>query len=380
MGHEISVVSPVPFAPYPLNRLRTKWRIYAAVPEQEEIEDVRVFHPRYLSFPGNHFFSMAGSLFSLSCRKIVRRLYTGLPFDLVHAHYGYPDGYLGVKIARDYHVPLVVTIQATDLDVTANLNQNCREQLRRVLTTADAIISPTDILARKLLEKFGFESTIIYYGIDMRETFRGISPLRKKYDKDLVIMSLCQLIPSKGVDINLQAVTQLLETRRDFIYIIVGDGPDRIRLETMSNSLGIREYVDFVGTVSHKMAMEYISICDIFTMPSWQETFGLVYVEAMAQGKPVIGCRDAGIGVLIERTKAGFSAEPKKVTSVVKSLKQLMDDKTLRSEMGENGHQFVIQNLTNEQTARRTLAVYENAYDRYKSGNRNGQQLQKEII
>ncbi len=365
MGHEISVVAPVPFAPFPLDRLRTTWRLYAAVPEQEEIEDIQVFHPRYLSFPEGLLFSTAGPLFSLACRESVRRLHTRSPFDLVHAHFGYPDGFFGAIVAHDYCVPLVITIQATDLDITANLNQKCREQLRQAFTSANAIISPTDVLARKLLEKFGLKSTINYYGIETKEIYQGVSPLRKKYDKDLVIMSLCQLIPSKGVDINLQAIAQLLETRRDFVYIIVGDGPDWARLETLANSLGIREYVDFVGTVSHKIAMEYISICDIFSMPSWQETFGLVYVEAMAQGKPVIGCRGQGIDSIIERSNAGFVVNPKEVSPVVKALQILSENMTLRKSMGENGRRFAVHNLTHEQTARRTLVIYQSVREHF---------------
>jgi teichuronic acid biosynthesis glycosyltransferase TuaC len=344
------VVAPVPYAPFPINRLQARWRAYSLVPLQEVINKIKIYHPRYLSIPG--------ILLNWSCKSTVHMIRAQFPFELIHAHLGYPHGFHSSYLAKQYHVPLVVTIQGTDMDVTARRSGKGKELLKQTFSSATVIISPTDRLAQNLKDQFDQESHVINYGIDLQKIYNGNSILRKKYAGRLIILSVCMLIPSKGVDINMFAISELLKIRKDIVYVIVGDGPDRSRLETLANDLELQGFVDFVGTVSHDKVMEYMSFCDIFTMPSWQETFGLVYVEAMAHGKPVVGCRGQGIDTNIEKAECGFLAKPKEVGSVVNALRQMLEDVKLRNNLGENGRKYAAMNFSQEHTATKTLDVY----------------------
>ena len=98
-----------------------------------------------------------------------------------------------------------------------------------------------------------------------------------------------------SLDFNLRAFSQLVKEFSNLYYIVVENGPMRKELERLANDLGLERYVGFVGQQSYSKTMEYMASCDIFSLPSWQEGFGVVYLEAIAHGKPVIGCRGEGI-------------------------------------------------------------------------------------
>ena len=105
-----------------------------------------------------------------------------------------------------------------------------------------------------------------------------------------VILSVSYLITRKAIDFNLRAIAQLKYKYPNLKYLIIGDGPEKNHLKSLSKNLGINQMVEFLGQLSNKKVMEYMAETDIFSLPSWDEAFGVVYIEAMAQGKPVIGC------------------------------------------------------------------------------------------
>jgi glycosyltransferase involved in cell wall biosynthesis len=96
------------------------------------------------------------------------------------------------------------------------------------------------------------------------------------------------LINIKGIDYNIKAI-QALSKKYPFLnYKIVGDGVEKDRLARLANDLKMNEHIEFLGRKTHQEVMKYMAECDIFSLPSWNEAFGVVYIEAMAHGKPVI--------------------------------------------------------------------------------------------
>lgn len=143
------------------------------------------------------------------------------------------------------------------------------------------------------------------------------------------------------------------------MYLVVGDGPERNALERLVSSLNLNTHVKLIGQVSHSKAMEYMAGCEIFTMPSWQETFGLVYIEAMAHAKPIIGVRGHGVDGIVEHGKTGMLVKPRDVDSLVEALDFLLNHLEEARAMGERGRKLVLENYTWEKNAERTIAVYE---------------------
>jgi teichuronic acid biosynthesis glycosyltransferase TuaC len=359
-GCEMKVVSPVPWSPFPINRLTRKWDQYSRVPSQQTIESMQVFCPRYLEFPRGFFLSSSGVSMYHGIRNAVRSLYKEFPFVLIHAHMALPDGYAGMLLAQDCNKPLVVTFQATDLDITAKRNSRCARVLQQVFSTAKRVISPSPRLAQALGRAFGIESVMIGYGIDQNEACLRFTDneLQHRYDRRRLLLSVSRLMPSKGIDLNLMALKQLVHKYPDLVYLIVGEGLERQAVERLVRELNLTDRVEFIGQLPHNQVMEYISICDVFTLPSWQETFGLVYVEAMAHGKPVIGVQGQGVDGIVTHRETGMLVKPRDVGSLVEALDYLLSHPEEARMMGERARKLVLENYTWEKNAEKTIEVY----------------------
>lgn len=362
-GCEVLVISSIPWTPFPIKYMSNKWRLYSKVSTHKIIEDIEIFYPRYLVFPKAYFLASSGTRMYYGIKRLVEKLWAIFPFDIIHAHMALPDGYAAMLISRDYNKPLVITFQATDLDITANRNDKCLQSLQKVFFAADKVISPSPRLGMQFSERFKMPSDTVGYGINSEDVFYGNSNLSAKYKNYRLLLSVSRLIPTKGIDLNLYAIKRLIDKYDDIFYLIIGDGPDRQGLKNIVYNLGLDKYVKFLGQLPYKKVMEYMSICEIFTMPSWQETFGLVYVEAMAHGKPIIGCKGQGVDGIVEHSKTGLLVKPKDVDSLVKAMDYLLSNPDEAQAIGKRARKLVLENYTWEKNAEKTIEIYRKVLD-----------------
>lgn len=152
------------------------------------------------------------------------------------------------------------------------------------------------------------------------------------------ILSVSNLIPLKGIDFNLRALAQISHDypNINWKYRIVGDGAERYSLEKLSLELGIQHRVVFLGRISYEDTMNEISMADIFSLPSWNEAFGIVYLEAMARGCPVIGCFNNGAQEIITHGFDGLLVEPQSNNSLIYELQKLISHPNERIRLGIN--------------------------------------------
>ena len=106
-------------------------------------------------------------------------------------------------------------------------------------------------------------------------------------------------------------------------------------MEKLSSELGIQDKVEFLGQLPHDKVMEYMAICDIFSLPSWRESLGLVYLEAMLHGKPIIGCQGQGVDGLIKDRETGLITKPKDVESIIEVMDFLLSNPDKAIMIGE---------------------------------------------
>jgi len=358
---EVLVISPIPWTPFPIKYMSNKWRLYSKISTYKIIEDIEIFYPRYLVFPKAYFLASSGTRMYYGIKKLVKKLWPIFPFDIIHAHMALPDGYAAMLLSRDYNKPLVVTFQATDLDITANRNDKCLQSLQKVFFAADKVISPSPRLSRQFSERFKMPLDTVGYGINPEDVFYGNSNLSAKYKNYHLLLSVSRLISTKGIDLNLHALKKIIAKYDNLLYLIIGDGPARQELECLVNDLGLKGHVKFIGQQPYNRVMEYMSICEIFTMPSWQETFGLVYVEAMAHGKPTIGCKRQGVDGIVTDGKTGLLVKPKNVDSLVETLDFLLSHPSEAQDIGKRARDLVLKNYTWEKNAEKTIEIYNQA-------------------
>ena len=360
-GCEVRVISPMPWTPFPIKHFSRKWRMYSEVPAKMIWDGIEVYYPRYLEFPRSLFFDSSGKRMYSGIRKLVDELYKDFKFDIIHAHVALPDGFAAMMLKKRYNKPLLVTVHGQDLQVTLYRNTACKKALTKVFQQADRIVMVSTKLKKMAEENLGFPEkfVVISNGIDTEEIASGENILASRYADYKVILSVSHLIASKGLDLNIKAISQLAGKYSNLKYVVIGDGPEMYSLRRLTRDLNLDRQVEFLGELPHEKVMEYMAVADIFSLPSWQEGFGVVYLEAMAHSKPVIACQGEGIEDVIENNKTGLLVESKDVQSLAKAIEFLLDNPQRAREIGQRAKKLVLENFTWAHNARRNVEVYE---------------------
>jgi teichuronic acid biosynthesis glycosyltransferase TuaC len=361
-GHEARVVSPVPWSPLPIRWMKEKWKRYAHIPQKTIWDGIEVYYPRYIALPRGLYFEHSGALVYNAIKKTVQQIYKEFPFDIIHAHVAMPDGYAAVKLKEQYEVPVVVTIHGQDLQVTIKSNEKCRESLNFVFERTDKLILVSTKLKRLMpTDQHNKKISVIGNGVPESKIFAGRKHVKPNYRKGstITLLSVSNLINTKGIDLNIRAVRQLVNKYSNLLYVIVGEGDQRPILENMVSDLGLTEHVVFTGRLPHQEVLDRMADANIFCLPSWNEAFGVVYIEAMAQGVPVIACKGEGIEDVIEHGVNGMLIEPHDVASITKTIDYLLNNPEKAKEIGQRGSESVLDKYTWARNAEMNLKVYE---------------------
>jgi glycosyltransferase involved in cell wall biosynthesis len=175
----------------------------------------------------------------------------------------------------------------------------------------------------------------------------------------------------KGTDVLLAAIPELCEKYPFARFVLVGEDrtlPDGSTLggdfRTRHARANFLDRVIFAGEVSDAQLEQHLRQCDIFAAPSRYESFGLVFLEAMMFGKPVVGCRAGGMSEVIDERVTGLLAEPGDVPSLVSTVGALLEDGAKRNEFGKAGRERYVRLYTREALIDRTLTFYRETLSR----------------
>ena len=279
------------------------------------------------------------------------------------------DGYLGLLLQRWFGLPFVVYAYGNEI---LEAERSLWEKPRAALWRADAVIAVSRYTG-EMLERLGVESdriAIVHPGCDA-DHFRPRAPDRALWDRLLggrpagrVILTVGTLVARKGQDSVIRALPALRERVGDVTYVIVGLGPYQPELERLASALGVREHVVFAGRVPDRSLPEYYSRCDVFVMPSRDqhdtsdvEGFGMVYLEANACGRPVVGGASGGIADAVVDGVTGFLVEPHDGVGLVDVLARLLSDPALAERLGRAGRDRVVRQFSWTGTAERVQAI-----------------------
>jgi glycosyltransferase involved in cell wall biosynthesis len=152
----------------------------------------------------------------------------------------------------------------------------------------------------------------------------------------LRVVSVSNLIALKGIEDNIRALWYLKERHGidRWCYSVIGDGPERARLEALVASLDLKDRIQFLGRLGYAETMGELAKADVFSLPSWGEAFGIVYLEAMGRMRPTIGCLGNGAADIITDGQDGILVPPKDPAVLALALKRLFDQPDLRQALG----------------------------------------------
>jgi phosphatidylinositol alpha-1,6-mannosyltransferase len=145
----------------------------------------------------------------------------------------------------------------------------------------------------------------------------------------------------KGADTLLAALPRVLKAAPDVSLVLVGDGDDRPRLESLARDLGVSEHAHFLHGLTPEQLFACYGNCDVFALPSRGEGFGLVFLEAMAYGKPVIGGAHGGIPDIVEDGVTGLLVPHGDVERLAQAFESLFSDPSRAREMGARGREHI---------------------------------------
>lgn len=311
---QLEILAAVPW--FPAVSGFGRWSKYGTVEEYENLDGLKIQHPRYLTFPRRVLFDLVWR----SYLTMLRRSVAVVP-DIIHAHFAYPDGLAAVEYGRQIGRPVVISVHGHDVREIPDANRRWRELVSRALMAADAVIaSSADIRLR--VRNLGVPEKHIYaipQGVDCK-LFRPTQRRSITGDACWQLLYAGRFDERKGLAVLLDAVAQLKATGQNVCLTMVGGdvlSGEADRFKRQAEALGIQDEVKFVDAVPWQEMTEYMAATDIFVLPSYYDSFGIVLIEAMACGKPVVATRcggpndivEPGMGELVAVGDAGQLAE-----------------------------------------------------------------------
>ena len=292
--------------------------------------------------------------------------------DVIHAHWFFPSGVVGVLLKKLLHRPLVVTGMGVEFFLTKQKYKWLAFLWRWVAANADECVFNSNA-SKAAAESIGVrKSIVISFGVDvnrfapMKTRSRLIEATRRKYGipNRVIILTVGRLVERKGFRYLIQAMPHILKRISDAVLIIVGDGPERSSLTKLVRELGLNDHVRLIGNVAPSDLPLLYNACDVFVLPAVtdasgdQEGFGLVLCEAMSCGKPVIGTRVGGILDVISEGQDGILVEEKSVEQLSEAVVQVATDFKLAMFLGENARVSAVNKFSCEHAAREYVSLY----------------------
>lgn len=287
--YEARVLAPVPWFPVALRRLG-KYGKYASVNTREIRRGIEIFHPRYPVLPKIGM-TIAPLLLATSCLRPLRRIIAnGWDFDLIDAHYFYPDGVAAIILGRAFRKPVVITARGTDINLLPRFRLP-RLQINWAITNSDAMITVCDALRSRLIELGAAPDKVksLRNGVDLalfRPLCKRMARKRLKLNPDgQVLLTVGHLVERKGHHLVIKALASLGDK---ITLLVVGDGEMRDDLKRVAEDKGVSDRVRFCGSVSQSDLPWYYSAADALVLASSREGMANVLLESLACGTPAV--------------------------------------------------------------------------------------------
>jgi len=292
-------------------------------------------------------------------------------FDMVHANC-VPSAYAAMKASKKK--PFVFT-QHNNEEIIRTYAHFVGVKLyetimSKIIENAASIISVSKSVAKEMESRYGVKSKTIYNGVDL-DFFTPENDGKEFRDRyslgdSRIVLFVGKIDKRKGLEYLAHAFEKVKRNVKNTKLVIVGktrfeEDSYLNKIMEMMEAFGILDSVYFTGEISIEMLQEAYRACDVFVMPSITETFGIVVIEAMASGKPVVVTRSGGPEELVVDGKNGFVVGPRDSEALADRIITILTDESLAERMGRYGRIHAERNFNWDKTAVETMKVYEDA-------------------
>jgi glycosyltransferase involved in cell wall biosynthesis len=352
-GVSATVVAPVPWFPSRNPRFGSYAR-FARAPREEVRDGVRVLHPRFPVIPGVGWYLTPYSL-ALAVRPTLERLIaSGFDFDLIDAHYYYPDGVAAAMLARWLRKPLVITARGTDINLIPGYAL-ARRMVLRAERQAAASVTVSEALREEMIRLGVPPERVVTLrnGVDLQR----FTPLPKDEAQarigvsGRVLLSVGYLIERKGHHLVIEALQRLPH----WTLVIVGDGPMRQELKALAERLGVSGRVRFKGAIEQRELPTYYSAADLLALASSREGMPNVVLESLACATPVVAAPSWGTPEIIADPVAGRLTRDRTAAAIADAVNDIAAGMPSREEVRRYAERF-----SWDATTRGLLRLFEN--------------------
>lgn len=351
---DVKVVAPVPWFPFTSSR----WGDYARMartPREETRHGIDVQHPRY-PLPPKVGMTLAPLLLALACLAPLRRMIReGFDFDLIDAHYFYPDGVAAALLSRWLGKPLLITARGSDVNLIAR-HALPQRMIRWAAGRASAVIGVSAALV-EALAGLGVDRAklhVLRNGVDL-ERFKQLPREESRHALGVngspVLLSVGNLVVNKGHDLVIDALALLKPSFPSIRLIVIGQGPEHSRLESLAQARGIAANVTFAGPIANEKLAAWYGVADVLVLASSREGWPNVLLEAMACGTPVVATSVGGVPEMITDPQAGILAEERSATGIAQALSRMLTRPVERARVRSHAERFGWAPTSQEQLA-----------------------------
>ena len=319
---ETRVVAPVPWFPF-RHKAFGEYASHAAVPRQEERNGIRIEHPRYLLLPKIGMTSAPYTLARAGLKAARRLIAAGYDFDLIDAHYYYPDGVAASIIGKALNKPVVITARGTDINLIPQYETPSRLILQ---AAADSAASITVCAALKEaivgLGATAEKVTVLRNGVDLelfRPENRPAARAAFGMNDEFAIASVGHLIERKGHHLVIEALPHI----PDAVLYLAGAGEEEARLRALAARLNVTGRVRFLGAMPQARLRTLYNAADCLVLASSREGWANVLLEAMACSTPVVASNVWGTPEVVADPAAGVLMPTRDAAGIAQAVASL---------------------------------------------------------
>jgi 1,4-alpha-glucan branching enzyme len=297
-------------------------------------------------------------------------------YSVIHAH-DWLVAPAALALCKTFQLPLVATIHATEFGRNNGLHTPLQHLIhsheQQLVREADRIICCSRFMAQEVRRLFDTQQEkilVIENGVrpDKVSAPKLTGPDRRRYagDDEELLFFVGRLVKEKGVEVLLAALARVFAVKQKVRAVIAGKGPLLHELEEQAGSYGIRERIVFTGFLTDEERNRLLATADLVIFPSLYEPFGIVALEAMAVGAPVIVSDVGGMSEVVEHGADGWKVPSGNPAALSVAILMLLDDRKLRLQLGNNARNKTIDAYSWDELAAKTLLLYQDVWQQAK--------------
>jgi glycosyltransferase involved in cell wall biosynthesis len=279
----------------------------------------------------------------------------GFDFDVIDAHYYYPDGVAAALLAKWLRKPLTITARGTDLNLIPQYTLP-RRMMKWAASKAQASIGVSSALV-DVLRGWGVDEQRLHVmrnGVDL-DRFKPLPQTEVREKLGLngkpLLLSVGNLVENKGHHVAIEALTKLIPEYPDARLIIIGEGNERVNLLALAKRLGVETRLTLTGALPNTELLQWYSAADVLILASSREGWANVLLESMACGTPVVASRISGTAEVVATAEAGRLVSERSGDAFADAISELMASDIKRERVRAYAEGFSWQSTTDAQLA-----------------------------